>query len=222
MDKGSVQGNLFSQGNLFGQKLSDPEVILSTTSMADFKREFLARGCVKCDLHESCTQIVISRGNPQSRIMIIGEGPGAEEDQQGKPFCGKSGQLMDRLFQEIGFNTDRDTYVTNVVKCRPPENRTPNKKEVESCKPYLLKEIEFVKPKVILCMGMTSAKHLVRLDSQTKMGEIAGKFFQPPEFPGVTFMILYHPAALLYTPSLTKPMKEHLRALKKFLETTAL
>ncbi|MBI4051866.1 MAG: uracil-DNA glycosylase, partial [Elusimicrobia bacterium] len=143
-----------TQFDLFDTAQND---LLSVSSYADFRRLLAASNCQKCTLRNSRTHIVVDRGNPNAKILVAGEGPGENEDLQGLAFVGRAGQLMDRLVQEeMGLDTNQDFLIANVVKCRPPENRAPQKEEAETCLPFLKKQIELVRPKIILLLGATA------------------------------------------------------------------
>lgn len=150
--------------------------------------------------------------------MVIGEGPGENEDLQGKAFVGRAGKLFDKIMAAIGLDTNHDMLICNVVKCRPPENRAPRQEEAAACMPFLRKQIDLVKPKVIILLGATALKYLDPKKKNFSMEEETGKFFQLEEFPGIQFMVLYHPAALLYNAKLKPAMWEHVKKLKEFLE----
>ena len=116
------------------------------------------RGCQRCGLAATRTNVVVSRGSSTAPVLIIGEGPGQQEDEQGKPFVGKSGQLLEKILESVRFNTETDVYICNIVKCRPPENRVPTPVEVNACNGYLLEQIRLVDPKIILLTGATALK----------------------------------------------------------------
>lgn len=182
-----------------------------------FKERLTASNCQRCTLSESRTHIVCDRGSPQAKIVIIGEAPGENEDRLGKAFVGRAGKLLDELLKEIGIDSDKDTLILNIVKCRPPENRAPRQEEAKTCLPYLKKQIDLVKPRIILLLGATALKYLVKETASFSMEEAAGKLFYHQEFPGVSIMVLYHPAYLLYDPRKTDVLKQHLRHLRKSL-----
>jgi DNA polymerase len=174
--------------------------------------ESLINNCNKCPLHESRTNFVFGTGNPNAEIMCIGEGPGAEEDKQGKPFVGRAGQLLTDILKAIKFSRE-EVYIANVLKSRPPGNRTPLPQEMEMCMPYLLKQIELIKPKLILCLGLTAAQALLR--KKESMGNLRGKLF---EFKGSKVMVTYHPAALLRNPNLKKDCWEDVKKFRKLYD----
>lgn len=152
--------------------------------------------CHRCELGENRTNAVIGRGNFQAEIMIIGEAPGQNEDEQGLPFVGKSGQLLDKILQSVGLSSDRDVYISNAIRCRPPENRTPSTQEIEACKPYLLEQIRLVDPKIILLTGATAVKALT--GEKRGITKIRGQWM---EWEGRLCMPIFHPAYLLRNPS---------------------
>ena len=148
-------------------------------------------GCTKCKLCQHRTKIVFGVGNKNADIMMIGEGPGADEDAQGEPFVGKAGKLMNEAFRGIGINRD-NLYITNVVKCRPPQNRDPEKDEIESCKQYLENQIQIIKPKLIVLLGKIALQSI--LGEEHSITRDRGTFI---EKDGITYLPMWHPAALL-------------------------
>jgi len=168
--------------------------------------------CTKCVLHEGRNKFVFGVGNANADVMCIGEGPGAEEDKQGYPFVGRAGKLLTDILKAIKFSRD-DVFIGNVVKCRPPGNRTPLPSEMDTCLPYLLKQIDLIKPKLILCLGLTAAQGLLnKKDSLTSM---RGKIF---EFRGAKAMVTYHPAALLRNPQWKKGCWEDVQKFRKLYD----
>ncbi|MCQ2533721.1 MAG: uracil-DNA glycosylase [Clostridia bacterium] len=155
------------------------------------------RNCSKCGLRDNATNTVIYRGSLNAPLMVIGEAPGENEDLQGLPFVGRSGQLLQNLLQSFGF-TDKDYHICNICKCRPPENRRPTPEEVKACKELLAKQFMFVKPKVILLCGATAYEAFFNPDKKPRMSEVRGKFV---EKGGCSIMTTYHPAFLLRNPS---------------------
>jgi len=172
----------------------------------------LINKCTACKLHEGRNKFVFGSGNPNADVMVVGEGPGAEEDKQGLPFVGRAGKLLTDILKAINFSRD-EVYIANIVKCRPPGNRTPLPDEMDTCLPYLKKQIEIIKPKVILCLGLTAAKGLLnKRDSLTSM---RGKVF---EFENIKVMVTYHPAALLRNPNWKRPCWEDLQKFRKLYD----
>ncbi|USR91930.1 uracil-DNA glycosylase [Phormidium yuhuli AB48] len=157
------------------------------------------QNCQRCGLASTRTQAVVSRGNPQAPVMIIGEGPGQQEDEQGLPFVGRSGELLENILTSVNFNTEKDVYICNVVKCRPPGNRNPNPQEIEACKPYLLEQIRLVNPRVILMTGAVAVKTL--LQEKRGITKIRGQWF---EWENRLCMPIFHPAYLLRNSSREK------------------
>ena len=171
------------------------------------------KDCQKCALAASRTQVVFGDGNPHAEIMFVGEAPGYHEDRQGKPFVGAAGKLLDQLLGEIGVPRT-DVYIANVIKCRPPDNRNPRAEEVESCKPYLLTQIEMIHPKVICTLGNFSTQLL--LGTKVGITKVRGQPFDK----GTYFVIpMLHPAAALHRDSLLAAVKEDFQNLRKFLDS---
>jgi uracil-DNA glycosylase family 4 len=153
--------------------------------------ESIASVCTACDLSRNRTNVVFSSGSPEARVMVVGEGPGQQEDEQGVPFVGRSGQLLVRLLGEVGFDRE-DVYIANVVKCRPPRNRDPQPDEIDACKPYLRRQIELVDPAVVVTVGNFSSKLL--LGTTTGITKLRGTAY---EWWGRHLVPTFHPAAAL-------------------------
>lgn len=174
------------------------------------KRELLnvlqaeVRGCTRCELHKGRTQTVFSRGNPDSSLMFIGEGPGQEEDRQGVPFVGPAGQLLDKMIAAMGFASN-DVYICNVVKCRPPNNRTPVPSEAQACESYLTGQVDAVGPRVIIALGRCAAENMGLVPGG---GGWRGRW---GSYRGVAVMPTYHPAFLLRSPEFKRPVWEDLQ-----------
>ena len=201
------------QFDLFDQTQN---TILDAKTYADFKEALIQSHCTKCPLSQSRRNIVVDRGNPNAKVLMIGEGPGENEDLQAKAFVGRAGQLLDELMRGIGFDTNRDSLIVNVVKCRPPENRAPKQEEVAACNPFLRKQISLVKPMIILLLGAVALKHVIGDKKDFLMEREAGTFFEHPDFHGVKFMVLYHPAFILRDPRKKPVMIEHLKRFKDY------
>lgn len=170
------------------------------------------KDCRKCRLCEQRTNIVIGDGDPCSKIMFIGEGPGREEDEQGIPFVGAAGRLFNYLLEEAGLER-KDIYICNIVKCRPPQNRDPFPDEADTCLPYLRSQVSLVRPKVIVCLGRISARYIYDPDIQIsrQRGQVVKK--------GAFYVIpTYHPAALLRRQELTNDFVADLITAKKLLD----
>ena len=190
--------------------------ILGAATYADFKRELIDSQCTRCGLCAGRTNIVVDRGSPLARVLFVGEAPGENEDLQGRAFVGRAGKLLDEMLLALGFDTNRDSLIANVVKCRPPDNRAPLPKEAESCLPFLHRQIELVKPKIVGLLGATALKHLVPDRKDFSMEDQVGKFFEHPLFPGIQLIVFYHPAYILRDPRKRPLMESHL---KKFVES---
>ena len=162
-----------------------------------------ATNCTLCALRAGCSQVVFGEGNPEARVMLIGEGPGAEEDKLGRPFVGRAGQLLDKILEACGFNRFTHTYIANIVKCRPPQNRIPTPEERLKCKSYLLKQIEVIDPVIIILLGATALQGLI--DPAAKITGMRGMWLN---WQGIWVMPTYHPAALLRNTALKKPTWE--------------
>jgi uracil-DNA glycosylase len=168
--------------------------------------------CTKCDLHKGRNKFVFGVGNPKADVVLVGEGPGAEEDKQGEPFVGRAGKLLNDILKAINF-TREEVYIANVVKCRPPGNRTPLPEEMELCMPHLIKQIELIKPKLILCLGLVAAGALLK--KKDSLGKMRGKIF---EFNHTKVMVTYHPAALLRNPNFKRDCWEDVKAFRKLYD----
>ncbi len=167
--------------------------------------------CTRCRLSEKRSTIVFGVGNPKAQLMFVGEGPGREEDRQGLPFVGDAGQLLDKIIQAIEL-TREQVYIANVVKCRPPNNRDPEPDEVEACRPFLDRQIDAVKPKVICALGRVSALNLLRTDEG--ITRLRGRIFS---YRGAKLVPTYHPAYLLRNPGKKRECWEDMKLIKKLL-----
>lgn len=165
--------------------------------------------CQACGLRRTCTQVVFGVGDPNAEVLFIGEAPGANEDQQGEPFVGRAGKLLDDMLAMIGLSR-KNIYITNSVKCRPPENRDPLGEEKDACRSYLRQQVRLMKPKIIVCLGRISAMELIKPDF--KISREHGQFF---DRNGTLMMALYHPAALLRDPRKKPETFEDLKRLQE-------
>jgi DNA polymerase len=172
-----------------------------------------SENCHLCDLSKSRSKVVFGEGNPHADILIIGEGPGATEDSTGKPFVGRSGELLSKMLENVLGLTREEVYITNIVKCRPPNNRVPTPTEAHTCQPYLLKQIELIKPKLILTLGATAYHYLTGDDSGiTKVRGTVHTY-------GDTLLVpTYHPSYLLRNPSAKKEVFSDLLHIKACME----
>ena len=178
--------------------------------------------CRQCALSKTRTSVVFGRGNPNTKIFIIGEGPGHNEDMEGLAFVGRAGKLLDAAFQSVGIDTNRDCFISNIVKCRPPNNRKPQKEEIESCSTWLDQQINLINPKIIVLAGSTAVESYLKI--KEPISKIRGKWI---ERDGRKVMPIFHPSYLLRNPSKEKGkpkwltwrdlklVKNELEALKK-------
>jgi uracil-DNA glycosylase family 4 len=164
------------------------------------------RSCARCELHRERTQAVFGTGNPFAELMVIGEGPGEEEDKQGLPFVGKSGQLLDKILGAAGFSRQENVFIANMVKCRPPANREPSAEESAACLPFLLLQIELIQPSIIILLGATALKGLI--DPDGKITRVRGKWM---EWNDILVMPTFHPSALLRNPELKKEVWDDMK-----------
>src|SRR5215475_14502661 len=171
--------------------------------------------CTRCRLHKGRTNLVFGVGNVNADIMFVGEGPGADEDAQGEPFVGRAGQLLNNMIAAMGLKRS-DVYIANVVKCRPPQNRTREKDECDTCGPFLLRQIEVIRPKVIVALGAVAAKYLLAINDS--MANLRGRWY---DFKGSKLVVTYHPAYLLRDPRQKKEAWKDLQMVMKYLRLTA-
>ncbi len=212
------------QLGFFETELREPE---KKSPYADFDLPTLATdaaNCTKCPLHETRNSVVFGVGNTETDLMFIGEAPGADEDRQGEPFVGRAGQLLTQII-EAGMKLKRsDVYIANILKCRPPGNRNPAPDEVETCSPYLIRQIELIQPKVIIALGSFAAQML--LGTKTGITRLRGEFHEcsvpglrfPPHKKPPIVMPTFHPAYLLRNPNAKRDVWEDIKQVITFLE----
>jgi len=216
-----------TEDNIFQALAPNPEQSLADPiSALKLIREDLG-DCTRCKLHQQGRkQIVFGVGNPRAELMFVGEGPGADEDIQGEPFVGRAGQLLNNMIKAMGLRRD-DVYIANVVKCRPPGNRTPERDECETCSPFLMRQIAVIKPKVVVALGAVAAKNLLAINAP--MSELRGRFydFMPlgarssdPSWQGAKLAVTYHPAFLLRDPRQKGEAWKDLQMVMKYLGLT--
>jgi DNA polymerase len=210
--------------NIFEVLTPNPEQA-TTDPVAALKliREDLG-DCTRCKLHkQGRKQIVFGVGNPRAELMFVGEGPGADEDTQGEPFVGRAGQLLNNMIKAMGIRRE-DVYIANLVKCRPPGNRTPERDECETCSPFLMRQIAVIKPKVVVALGAVAAKNLLAINAP--MSELRGRFYDftpagarssDPSWQGTKLAVTYHPAFLLRDPRQKGEAWKDLQMVMKFL-----
>lgn len=172
----------------------------------------LVAACTKCRLCESRTHTVPGEGAADARLVVVGEGPGRTEDATGRPFVGQAGELLTKILAAIGLAREQ-VFICNVVKCRPPENRVPQYDEVAACVPYLYRQLELIRPRVILAMGGTAAQTL--LNTKQSLGALRNKTHR---FRGTPLIVTYHPAALLRNPNWKRPTWDDVRIARRFLD----
>jgi uracil-DNA glycosylase len=198
------------------QSASDPVAALKLI------REDLG-DCTRCKLHQQGRkQIVFGVGNPRAELMFVGEGPGADEDAQGEPFVGRAGQLLNNMIKAMGIRRE-DVYIANIVKCRPPGNRTPERDECDTCSPFLMRQIAVIKPKAVVALGAVAAKNLLAISAP--MSELRGRFydFMPSgarahsSWQGAKLAVTYHPAFLLRDPRQKGEAWKDLQMVMKYL-----
>ncbi len=182
--------------------------------------------CTRCKLHkQGRKQIVFGVGNPHADLMFVGEGPGADEDAQGEPFVGRAGQLLNNMIKAMGLKRE-EVYIANVVKCRPPGNRTPERDECETCSPFLMRQIAVIKPKVIVALGAVAAKNMLAINAP--MSELRGRFYDflpagaraEGDWQGTQLAVTYHPAFLLRDPRQKGEAWKDLQMVMKYLGLT--
>jgi len=171
--------------------------------------------CRRCDLSKTRNHVIFGEGNRDAAIMIIGEAPGRDEDLRGRPFVGKSGQLLDKILEACGFTREKHVFISNIVKCRPPENRVPTPAEAAVCMPWLINQIELVNPGIMILLGSTALKYMA--GSDYRITRDRGKWIS---CQGIQTMPVYHPAALLRDPSLKRDTWEDFKKIVwKYRET---
>ncbi len=186
--------------------------------LSEIKEKCLS--CMKCDLYKSRTNLVFSDGIPNNKLMLIGEAPGYWEDVKGKPFVGKAGQLLDKIFASVGLSREKDVYICNTLKCRPPENRDPLPEEKAACREFLDAQIEILKPKIILLCGKVALTSFI--DTTDGITKMRGKWFDGPN--GAKMMPIFHPSYLLRNDSREKGspkwlMWQDIQEVKKVYDT---
>jgi DNA polymerase len=179
-------------------------------SMEQLKK--LVSSCTKCGLCATRKNTVFGEGAMMPKVMVIGEGPGADEDATGRPFVGRAGQYLDKWLASIGLSRDRDVYIANIVKCRPPQNRDPAPDEMAACIAYVKRQILLVKPQTLLCIGRIAAHAM--LDTTDGVGKLRGRFFK---YDSIPLLVTYHPAGVLRNPEYRRPVWDDMQKLARFL-----
>ena len=194
-------------------QLSKPSLNTPTVETLEEIRTELGK-CSRCKLHRTRRTLVFGEGNEKAKLMFVGEGPGYDEDVQGRPFVGKAGQLLTKIIQSIHLQRE-EVYITNIIKCRPPQNRNPEPDEIECCNPFLLKQINAIQPQIICALGTFAAQTLLKTD--TKITALRGRFF---DFAGIKVIPTYHPAYLLRNPDRKKEVWEDMKMISEWLNKT--
>jgi len=180
--------------------------------MENLKNEILH--CTKCGLSQSRNKVIFGEGNQNAKIFLIGEAPGRDEDIIGRPFIGKSGQLLDKILEACGFNREEHVFISNIIRCRPPGNRIPSEQEAKTCMPYLFRQINLVNPEILVLLGSTALKYMFGQDK--KITRIHGTWLN---WNNRLAMPVYHPAALLRNPSLKRDAwEDYKRIVRKYRE----
>lgn len=199
----------------FPQTQIDPVVAVQNSQNLDLLETLRIQeigNCTRCKLHKGRKTIVFGEGNPAAELMLVGEAPGADEDIQGKPFVGRAGQLLMQMIKAIQFER-KDVFIANVLKCRPPNNRPPEPDEVQECSPFLFKQIEIIKPKVVLALGTFSAQLL--LNSKSSISLLRNRVY---DMPFAKVIATYHPSFLLRSPQKKPEAWEDLKLVRKTLQ----
>jgi uracil-DNA glycosylase len=159
--------------------------------------------CQACRLHETRQNVVFFDGNPEARVLFIGEGPGQQEDETGIPFVGRAGQLLTKIIESVGFNRQTDTYICNIVKCRPPGNREPMADEAAACAGFLQAQLDLVRPDILVLVGKTAYRGIYNIQGNIRIGQLRGQWLESPftQHPEMKVMTIFHPSYLLRNPS---------------------
>ena len=197
-----------------GSKDEHPVVFSKTAAEALAALRAYIGDCTRCKLHTlGRTQVVFGVGNPEADLMFVGEAPGGDEDVQGIPFVGRAGQLLTKIIEAIELKRE-DVYIANVIKCRPPQNRNPEPDEVETCEPFLFRQIDAIKPKVIVALGKFAAQALLRTDAP--ISRLRGRVF---DYRGAKLIPTFHPAYLLRNPSSKREVWEDMKVVRTLLKS---
>lgn len=210
------QTDLFGEGVATGQRASShrggaalPVIEFRDPSLEAIREDI--GDCQRCKLHEHRKTIVFGEGNPQAKLVFVGEGPGAEEDASGRPFVGRAGQLLDKIIVAIGLKRE-DVYIANIVKCRPPGNRTPERDEVDTCEPFLLRQLALIRPEVIVALGSPAFQCLLR--TREPITKARGEW---RDWNGIKVMPTFHPAFLLRSPDKKREVWEDMKKVRDYL-----
>jgi len=193
-----------------------PEKVIRSEilTLAEVRKEL--GDCKRCKLHRTRRTIVFGEGNENATLMFIGEGPGYDEDVQGRPFVGKAGQLLTKIIESINLPRE-EVYIANIIKCRPPQNRNPEPDEIQSCNPFLMNQIRVIQPRIICALGTFSAQTLLKTD--TKISALRGKLF---DLEGIKVIPTYHPAFLLRNPERKREVWEDMKKIAELIKNPTL
>jgi DNA polymerase len=213
----------FPQDSLLREKSTPQELLLEEKNLperdsgrllSEIRQEL--GDCKRCRLHQGRTHIVFGEGSPGAPLVFVGEGPGQDEDRQGRPFVGRAGKLLDKIIRAIGFRRD-EVYICNIVKCRPPKNRTPEKDEIATCFPFLTQQLEAIRPKIICALGAPAAQTL--LNKREPISRLRSKIHY---WRGIPLVATFHPAYLLRTPSQKAAVWQDLVEIQRLLRSNNL
>ena len=221
MDVNVAKKYLRQHIELFGDEIYTPidDNINKTSNNPDFFNGALnsyknsIENCEKCNLSITRNKFVFGSGDPNADLLLIGEGPGEEEDLKGQPFVGRAGKLLDKILKAIGYDRDSNVFIVNIVKCRPPENRNPLLSEIEKCIPYLIHQIKLINPKLIIALGKVAGQSLLKKDMLIKEMREKTHYYN-----GIPLIVTYHPAALLRNPSLKVDAWEDFQYIRDFMK----
>ena len=212
--RGHIIAGMDSPGGLSNLYLTGKDLSVESLdkplTLEDIREEL--GDCRRCPLHQGRNNLVFGEGNPNTDLVFVGEAPGADEDIQGRPFVGRAGQLLTKIIEAMGL-TREEIYICNILKCRPPGNRNPKSEEIEACEPFLIKQLQAIKPKVICALG-TFATHTL-LGTNVPISALRGRFHSYQE---IKFMPTYHPAYLLRNPGAKKQVWEDVQMIMKALK----
>jgi DNA polymerase len=198
--------------SLPGEKSNSRDTVRSgILTLAEVRHEI--GDCKRCKLHRARKTIVFGEGNEKARLMFIGEGPGYDEDVQGRPFVGRAGQLLTKIIESINLPRE-EVYITNIVKCRPPQNRNPEPDEIQSCHPFLMMQIRVIQPQIICALGTFSTQTLLKTD--TKISTLRGRLY---DLEGIKVIPTYHPAFLLRNPERKREVWEDMKKIAELMQT---
>ena len=211
----SIDDMAFKKGIVVAPDEADliPDAILKLRSLDEIAEK--VKKCTRCTLYKTATKAVPGEGDPHAKLVCVGEAPGAKEDETGRPFVGQAGQLLTKILEAIDL-TREQVFICNVLKHRPPGNRNPLPEEVEACSPYLIRQLELIKPKVIVAFGTFAAQTL--LQTKTPLGQLRGLVHR---YHGIPLIVTYHPAALLRNPAWKRPTWEDVKLARRILDSAS-